>query len=159
MASGFNLISWKWIAYSVLGQIVTAYYLSCEVFGGTAQVEQSGKKSEFVSFIMCLVICLIHNKCLEHFWLDVGNLLLLTIDCCHVYSGRALVNSIWELFLLLLEETFSSPTVLDEKTECWDQNKEDVSFLQYRIHKRLPLCVWQWYICVLYVCIYVCVCT
>lgn len=81
-------------------------------------MEQSGKKSEFVSFIMCLVICLIHNKCLEHFWLDVGNLLLLTIDCCHVYSGRALVNSIWELFLLLLEETFSSPTVLDEKTEC-----------------------------------------
>ena len=61
---------------------------------------------------MCLVICLIHNKCLEHFWLAVRNLLLLTIDCCHVYSGRALVNSIWELFLLLLEEIFSSPTVL-----------------------------------------------
>lgn len=74
--------------------------------GGTIR-----KKLEFVSFIMCLVICLIH-KCLEHFWLAVRNLLLLTIDCCHVYSGRALVNSIWELFLLLLEEIFSSPTVL-----------------------------------------------
>lgn len=62
---------------------------------------------------MCLVICLIHNKCLEHFWLAVRNLLLLTIDCCHVDSGRALVNSIWELFLLLLEEIFSSPSVLE----------------------------------------------
>lgn len=43
LASGFNLILWKWIVYSVLGQIVTAYYLSSEVVGGTAQVEQSGK--------------------------------------------------------------------------------------------------------------------
>lgn len=113
MASGFNLISWKWIAYSVLGQIASAYYLSCEAVGDTALVKQSGKKSEIVSFIMCLVICFIHSKCLEHFWLDVRHLLPLTIDCCHWYSGRALVNSIWELFLLLLKETFSGPTVLE----------------------------------------------
>ena len=62
---------------------------------------------------MCLVICFIHSKCLEHFWLDVRHLLPLTIDCCHWYSGRALVNSIWELFLLLLKETCSGPTVLE----------------------------------------------
>ena len=116
------------------------------------------KKSEFVSFIMCLVICLIHNKCLEHFWLDVRNLLLLTIDCCHVYSGRALVNSIWELFLLLLEETFSSPTVLEIMRKQSAEIKTKRMWASYNTEfiNAFHCVSTMIYMCI--ICMYLCVC-